>query len=171
MLRWTTAGQGVLFGLLARHTDGEREWPYGKDSSTGDHGHWLIPVPVSRHPGEVARIHIPAGRTSSVLVTFSCPVYADITLFGDVAVRLLRLMGHSGRVPGALLSADVPEALERLEAAIEAERQQPGPEEEEEDEASGRERVVPFAHRAFPLIELLRAAVREKSNVMWDIGN
>lgn len=106
-----------------------------------------------------------------MLVTFSCPAYADITLFGDVALRLLRLMGHSGRVPGALLAADVPDALERLEAAIAAERQQPGPEEEEEVEASGRERFVPFAHRAFPLIELLRAAVREKCNVMWDIGN
>ena len=105
-----------------------------------------------------------------MLVTFSCPAYADITLFGDVAVRLLRLMGHSGRVPGALLAADVSEALDCLEAAMQAERQQAGPEEEEEDEASGRQRFVPFSHRAFPLIELLRAAAREKCNVMWDIG-
>ena len=50
-----------------------------------------------------------------MLVTFSCPVYANITMFGDVAVRLLKLMGHSGTTPGALLADDVPAALERLD--------------------------------------------------------
>ena len=34
-----------------------------------------------------------------MLVTFSCPAYANIMMFGDVAVRLLELMGHSGTVP------------------------------------------------------------------------
>jgi hypothetical protein len=53
----------------------------------------------------------------TMLVTFSCPAYADITMFGDVAVHLLKMMGHSGKVPSALLAADVPAALERLEAA------------------------------------------------------
>jgi hypothetical protein len=37
-----------------------------------------------------------------MLITFSCSAYADITMFGDVAVRLLRLTGHSGTVPGAI---------------------------------------------------------------------
>jgi len=32
-------------------------------------------------------------------------------MFGDAAVRLLKLMGHSGTVPGALLAADVQTAL------------------------------------------------------------
>ena len=63
-----------------------------------------------------------------MLVTFSCPAYADITMFGDVAVRLIKLMGHSGTVPGALLAADVQAALARLEAAVEADTQSPKPE-------------------------------------------
>ena len=45
-----------------------------------------------------------ASESIIMLVTFSCPAYADITMFGDVAVRLLQLMGHSGTVPGALLA-------------------------------------------------------------------
>jgi len=53
-----------------------------------------------------------------MLVTFSTPAYADITLFGDIAMRFLELMGQSGTVPGALLAADVGGALERLEAGI-----------------------------------------------------
>ncbi|AKH20388.1 DUF1840 domain-containing protein [Sedimenticola thiotaurini] len=104
-----------------------------------------------------------------MLVTFSCPAYADITLFGDVALRLLKMMGHSGAVPSALLADDVPAALARLEAAIEVERQsekgtaKPAGEDDEEP-------VISLAQRALPLIELLKAAVNDKCNVMWRSG-
>ena len=104
-----------------------------------------------------------------MLVTFSCPAYADITLFGDAAIRLLKMMGHSGTVPSALLADDVPTALARLEAAIEAEKQSlqatEVPAEDDDDEPS-----VSLAHRALPLIELLKAAAKDKCNVMWDSG-
>lgn len=103
-----------------------------------------------------------------MLVTFSCPAYADVTMFGDVAVRLLQLIGHSGTVPSALLAEDVPAALARLEAEIEAEKQSPdaqSPGNEEDDEPS-----VSLPHRALPLIELLKAAAKEECDVMWS-GN
>jgi hypothetical protein len=103
-----------------------------------------------------------------MLVTFSCPAYADITMFGDVAVRLLKLMGHSGTVPGALLAEDVRPAFERLEAAVEADKQSPEPEVPTEGEDG--EPVVSISHRALPLIELLEAAAKAECNVMWD-GN
>ena len=35
MLQWTTAGDGVRFGLLVHHTDAEREWAYDRESSVG----------------------------------------------------------------------------------------------------------------------------------------
>ena len=101
-----------------------------------------------------------------MLVTFSCPAYADITMFGDVATRLLKLMGHSGTVPSALLAADVQAALERLEAAIEADKQ--SPELEESPEGEDGESAVSLSHRALPLIELLKAAAKAKCNVTWD---
>ena len=101
-----------------------------------------------------------------MLVTFSCPAYADITMFGDVAVRLLKMMGHSGTVPSALVAKDVPAALQRLQAAVEKERQSPEPEisaQEEDDEPR-----VSLPHRALPLVELLKAAAKAEVNVMWD---
>ena len=61
-----------------------------------------------------------------MLITFSTKAYADITMFGDVALHLIHLMGHSGSVPGAILAEDVPAALEKLKAALAARR--PGPE-------------------------------------------
>jgi len=56
-----------------------------------------------------------------MLVTFTSDAYADITMFGDVAVALLKVMGHSGTVPSAIVAEDVPAALSRLTAAIAAE--------------------------------------------------
>jgi hypothetical protein len=104
-----------------------------------------------------------------MLVTFSCPAYANITMFGDVAVRLLKLMGHSGTVPGALLAEDVPAALERLEAAVAAHKQLPEPEDSGQGEDD--EPPVSLSHRALPFIESLKAAAKQKCNVMWDSSN
>ena len=100
------------------------------------------------------------------MVTFSCPAYADITMFGDVAVHLLEMMGHSGTVPSALVAADVPAALERLEAAVAAAGQSPVP--GEASQAEDEEPAVSLGHRALPLIELLKAAAKAECNVMWD---
>jgi hypothetical protein len=35
MLEWTEAGSGACFMGLVHHTDGEREWAYDRDSSSG----------------------------------------------------------------------------------------------------------------------------------------
>ena len=97
-----------------------------------------------------------------MIVTFTTKTYSDITMFGDVALTLLKMMGHSTKVPGAILAADVPEALDRLKAGIEAE-ETPVPAADDEEE----EPVVSLAHRALPLIELLKAARQANANVMW----
>jgi hypothetical protein len=49
-----------------------------------------------------------------MIVTFRSKAHADIMMFGDIAVNLLKLMGHSGTVPGALLAEEVPTALDHL---------------------------------------------------------
>ena len=69
-----------------------------------------------------------------MLVTFTTDAYADITMFGDVALALLKMMGHSGTVPSAILAADVPAALSRLTVGIEAVKAAPSVDDEDEDE-------------------------------------
>jgi len=104
-----------------------------------------------------------------MLVTFRTDAYANITMFGDVAVRLLKLMGHSGTVPSAILADDVPQALARLKAAIAADKaaSADGPRTGAQSDDS-EEPPVSLAHRALPLIELLEAAAKRKCDVMWD---
>lgn len=101
-----------------------------------------------------------------MLVTFTCKAYADITMFGDVALTMLRMMGHSETVPGAILAEDVPAALGRLKQAVAAAKEEPVQRESAQDEDPD-ERPVSLANRALPLIELLAAAAREKADVMW----
>ena len=100
-----------------------------------------------------------------MLVTFYCDAYENITLFGNVAQRLLTMMGHTGTVPGALLTGDVPQALMRLQQSLEQEKKRfsahmPSQVDEEEQEVS-------LSKRAIPLMALLQAAVKAKCDVMW----
>ncbi len=97
-----------------------------------------------------------------MLVTFTTDAYADITMFGDVALSMLKMMGHSATVPGAILAAEVPVALNQLKAAIDAEASPPSQEDKDADEP-----MVSMRHRALPLMNLLAAAAKAESNVMW----
>jgi hypothetical protein len=104
-----------------------------------------------------------------MLVTFKTDAYASITMFGDVAIALLGLMGHSGAVPGALMPEDIPEALQRLRAGVAANPDAPLDPKGKQKEGREDEGVhISLAHRALPLIELLVAAESEKKLVMWD---
>lgn len=103
-----------------------------------------------------------------LMVTFHTKAYADITMFGDVAVRLLELMGHSGTVPSAILPEDIPEALKRLRAGVEGEENGEADEAPSKGKDSTDEPVVSLKTRAFPLIELLEAAVLEDEPVSWE---
>jgi hypothetical protein len=100
-----------------------------------------------------------------MLVRFESDV-GNLTMFGDVAVRLLRMMGLSGTVPGALLPDDVPGALERLKRALDA--QPDAATGAAPDAAKGEtEPPVPLRRRAFPLVELLGRAATRECEVMW----
>jgi hypothetical protein len=104
-----------------------------------------------------------------MLITFTTKAYASITMFGDVAIALLKLMGHSGSVPGALMADDVPAALAQLEAAVQAHPDEPlDPTSDPANDGGEESEHVSLAHRALPLIELLTAAAAEHENVMWD---
>jgi hypothetical protein len=99
-----------------------------------------------------------------MLVTFDSNV-GGFTMFGEPAVKLLKMMGHSGTVPSAILAADIPAALDRLKAAVAA---NPGsPPAEETAEEKDKEPKVSLQQRAFPLIDLLTRAAARGCDVMW----
>ena len=104
-----------------------------------------------------------------MLVTFKTEAYASITMFGDVAVALLKLMGHSGTVPGALMPEDIPDALERLKTGVAANPDATlDPQGDKGDDDEEERPHVSLANRALPLIELLQAAQADNKHVMWE---
>lgn len=88
-----------------------------------------------------------------------------ITMFGDVAVNLLRMMGQSGEVPGAILASDIPPALGKLRQSVAGAREPRDAAKSGDDEG---ERPVGMQQRAFPLIELLERASKQGADVIWE---
>jgi hypothetical protein len=89
----------------------------------------------------------------------------SITTFGEVAVKLLRMMGQSGSVPGAILAQDIPAAVQRLRQALSGERE---PRAEKKPDDDDKEPPVELAKRAGPLIDLLERAAKQNADVIWE---
>lgn len=104
-----------------------------------------------------------------MLVTFRTDAWGNITMFGDVAVALLKMMGHSGTVPSAMLARDVPAAMTRLREQLAAgayeELDQPSDSDDDEDQPP-----VSLRTRAQPLLEMLAAASAQDCDVLWQAG-
>ncbi len=104
-----------------------------------------------------------------MLITFRCRSYSSVTMFGDIAQQLIKMMGHSGTIPGSIGEQDVPQALTKLNAALaqhtatEAALQTDDYNDEEQTEPN-----VGLSRRAYPLLELLKAAIKDECEVMWE---
>lgn len=100
-----------------------------------------------------------------MLVTFKCNAYENITMFGDVAIKLLTMLGHSGAVPGAILAEDVPHALQQLKNAVAGHKENQSGKDTADDSEDQR---IDLSQRAYPMIEMLTHAAKAHSNIMWD---
>ena len=101
-----------------------------------------------------------------MLVKFHTPSHGTITYSGKVGVSLLHMMGRTGNVPGALDAEHVPAALEKLKHELAMQQEEDHV--RADPDAGGKEEVVALKTRAFPLIELLEAAIAEGDYVSWE---
>lgn len=99
-----------------------------------------------------------------MLVTFKSKSYADITMFGEVGLSLLKLMDYGVTVPGAIIAADVEKALKNLQQGLQKIPEEVEPEADEDDEPAR----INLPTRALPLIELLQAANVNENDVRWE---
>jgi hypothetical protein len=119
-----------------------------------------------------------------MLVKFRSTATESITMFGDTAIALLKLMGATGKVPGAFNAHDLPIALRQLEGELEklkvlAHAPAPAPPAMDEDSAAfdedaqndddgPKEPPIALATRAVPLIALMKRAVAAHKELMWE---
>ncbi|MGI9245089.1 MAG: DUF1840 domain-containing protein [Steroidobacteraceae bacterium] len=109
-----------------------------------------------------------------MLVKFSTR-HGQLLMQGEPAVALVRLGGHSGTVPSAVLAADLPAFLERLRRGLELQGVEASPSPPPTDPArpdvdpeEPRERPVRLRTRAVPLLDMIQTAVERESDLMWD---
>jgi hypothetical protein len=113
-----------------------------------------------------------------MIVKFSTR-YGQLTMLGEAAIQLIKLMGHSGTVPGAILADELPAALSRLRTALADSGSAPSPGEaapgggadEDDDEEASRPPPVTLGMRAVPLLDMIDTAIRSgDSDLMWERG-
>lgn len=114
-----------------------------------------------------------------MLVKFKSKAAADVLMYEEHAKRILDLL-HKDVKRGVITAGETPQAVAKLEEEIADSRVHQNAEElhrdvlahhGEEGDDSEHEPVefVSFATRAYPLLEMLRAAKHDGSDVMWGV--
>jgi hypothetical protein len=113
-----------------------------------------------------------------MLITFKSKAYPNVLMYQDHAKRILDLLNkESDR--GVITSEEAPQAVELLEHEIDESRKHQATDEVEQDvkahhgdtEDADHDPIqaVTFSTRAYPLLEMLRAARDQKADVLWGV--
>lgn len=113
-----------------------------------------------------------------MLITFKSKAYPNVLMYQEHAKRILDLL-HKDSERGVITAEEAPQAVKLLENEIEESRKHQATDELEEDvkahhgeiEDSEHEPIetVSFSTRAYPLLEMLRAARDQRSDVLWGV--
>ncbi|MFN6961254.1 MAG: DUF1840 domain-containing protein [Rhodocyclaceae bacterium] len=110
-----------------------------------------------------------------MIITFKSRASADVIYFGDVARRLIELMGKEPAEQGIVTIEQLPEAIARLKAAIAADKEshrqlvqvdEPG---YETPPDGGMRPLVSLTQRALPLLMMLEESLAAKEPVVWGV--
>lgn len=101
------------------------------------------------------------------LVTFRSRAASAIIMYAETARRLLDIIGKPMAERGVITSEQIEEALARLLHAVEQEKASSAS--AQDADAPSGEHPVSLRQRAFPLIEMLRAARKRHVDVTWGI--
>ena len=107
-----------------------------------------------------------------MLVTFKSKAAPNVMMYEEHAKRMLDLLGKDIK-RGIITKEETAHAIEKIQSEIALERSTHEEPVEEEDDADGQgrdaQRSVSFATRAYPLLEMLRAAQRSNNDVLWGV--
>jgi hypothetical protein len=118
----------------------------------------------------------PIAKPDMSLVVFRSKAAGEIFMFAETARRIFEILGRPDAPRGVITAAQVPEALQRLSAAVEQEKadlQAAAAAARQDDRRGDGEGAAPVAitlgQRTYPLIEMLRAAEKKQVDVTWGV--
>ncbi len=89
---------------------------------------------------------------------------APVIMLDDLTHRIFNAIGRPFENQGIFLPEQIPEYIERLQAAIDTEQNL---ESSDEDDQSAN--PDPLGRRAYPFLELLRQALKDQEPVVWGV--
>ncbi len=114
-----------------------------------------------------------------MLITFKSKAAGEVVMYEAHAKPILDLLGKSVE-RGVITAEEAGDAIHRIESEIseraqaqaaqkEAAERHGDAQDDEHDGDAARSEEVSFGTRAYPLLEMLRAAQREQTFVMWGV--
>lgn len=114
-----------------------------------------------------------------MLITFKSKAAAEVLMYEEHANRILDLL-HKDHKRGVITAAETAHAIKVLEGEISESKAHVASEavqrdivahhgDEGDDNEHEQPETVHFSSRAYPLLEMLRAAREESADVMWGV--
>jgi len=113
-----------------------------------------------------------------MLITFKCKTYPEVLMYQEHAKRILDLL-HKEPERGVITAAEAATAVSVVETEIEESRKHQVSEQVAQDiqahdrDADDHDHVqieaVSFSTRMFPLLEMLRSARDNKTDILWGV--
>jgi Domain of unknown function (DUF1840) len=111
--------------------------------------------------------------TVIMLITFKCRSAPDVMMLENLAQYLLGIIGKRLGERGVINHEELGDAISKLEAAIVTDKQERAEHEghfhEHEEGHEHHEIPVGLAQRAFPFLDMLRAAQKDNTDIVWGI--
>ncbi|NIE66763.1 DUF1840 domain-containing protein [Burkholderia sp. Ax-1719] len=108
-----------------------------------------------------------------MLITFKCHASPDVLMLDSLAQYLLGIIGKRLGERGVITREELDSAISKLESAIAVDKkdraEHDGHFHEGEDGREPHELPPGLAQRAFPFLDMLRAAKKEDNDIVWGV--
>lgn len=108
-----------------------------------------------------------------MLITFKCRAAPDVVMLENLAQYLVAIVGKQLGQRGVIAHDELDRAIAKLEEAIVVDKKETAEHEghyhEGEEGHEPHELPIGLAQRAFPFLDMLRAAKKENVDVLWGL--
>ncbi|CAB3756798.1 DUF1840 domain-containing protein [Paraburkholderia solisilvae] len=108
-----------------------------------------------------------------MLITFKCRAAPDVMMLENLAQYLVGIVGKRLGQRGVITHDELGDAITKLEAAIVTDKQEraehDGHFHEGEEGHDPHEIPIGLAQRAYPFLDMLRAAQKENADIVWGV--
>ena len=108
-----------------------------------------------------------------MLYKFQCKKSADVLMLEDLTSRIFEILDRPLETRGIFLIEQLPLAIERLEAAVSEDekfrKEMLEEKSEKSEDSTPKVKHDRLGQRAFPFIQLLKAALANQEMVIWGV--